>query len=382
MSTDVAIIGVGLHPFGRFPGKSAIEMGAHATRAALADAGLQWRDIQFAFGGSYEVDNPDSIVNQLGLTGIPFTNVYNGCATAASVLTQAANTIRLGEYDIGIAIGMDKHVPGAFTSDPTLYSLPAWYGEAGFFLTPKFFAEKIQRYMHDHGITAETLARVAAKNYRNGSLNPNAFRRTPLSVEDVLGSRMVTNPLTQYMFCAPDEGAAAVVLCRADRAREFTDAPIRLLASEVRTRRIGAFEVHSPSIPLERDEAPTVHASRAAYEKAGLGPDDVDVIQLQDTDAGAEVYHLAENGFCADGDQEQLIADGATEIDGPLPVNTDGGLIANGEPIGASGLRQIHELVLQLRGTAGDRQVPGEPKVGYAQLYGAPGTAGVNIVSR
>ncbi len=108
---------------------------------------------------------------------------------------------------------------------------------------------------------------------------------------------------------------------------------------------------------------------------------DDDVIQLQDTDAGAEVIHLAENGFCADGEQEQLYADGATEIDGPLPVNTDGGLIANGEPIGASGLRQVHELVHQLRGTAGDRQVPGSPKVGYAQLYGAPGTAGVSILS-
>ncbi len=382
MSTDVAIIGVGLHPFGRFPGKSAIEMGAAAARLAMKDAGVEWRDIQFAFGGSYEVDNPDSIVNQLGLTGIPFFNMYNGCATAASVLTQATNTIRLGEYDIGMAIGMDKHVPGAFNADPTLYSLPSWYGEAGMFLTPKYFAEKIQRYMHDFDISPTTLARVAAKNFHNGSLNENAFRRTPMAVEDILESRMVNDPLTQYMFCAPDEGAAAIVLCRADRAHEFTDTPIYLRASEMRTRRIGAFEVHSPSIPLERVPGPTVDVSRAAYEKAGLGPEDVDVIQLQDTDAGAEVYHMAENGFCADGDQEALLADGATNIDGPLPINTDGGLIANGEPIGASGLRQIHELVKQLRGQAGARQVPGNPKVGYAQLYGAPGTAGVSIVSR
>ena len=304
MSTDVAIIGVGLHPFGRFPGKSAIEMGAAAARLAMKDAGVEWRDVQFAFGGSYEVDNPDSVVNQLGMTGIPFFNMYNGCATAASVLTQASNTIRLGEYDIGMAIGMDKHVPGAFNADPTLYSLPSWYGEAGMFLTPKYFAEKIQRYMHDFDISPTTLARVAAKNFRNGSLNENAFRRTPMSVEDILESRIVNDPLTQYMFCAPDEGAAAIVLCRADRAHEFTDTPIYLRASEMRTRRIGAFEVHSPSIPLERVDGPTVDASRAAYEKAGIGPEDVDVIQLQDTDAGAEVYHMAENGFCADGDQE------------------------------------------------------------------------------
>src|SRR5205085_2075009 len=120
----------------------------------------------------------------------------------------------------------------------------------------------------------------------------------------------------------------------------------------------------------------------AAYEQAGIGPDDVDVIQLQDTDAGAEVIHMAENGFCADGDQEKLLAEGATEITGPMPINTDGGLIANGEPIGASGLRQVHELVHQLRGTAGDRQVANNPKVGYAQVYGAPGCAAVTILSR
>lgn len=379
---DVAIIGTGLHPFGRFGAKPAIEMGADATRAALKDAGIEWRDVQFAFGGSYEADNPDAVVNQLGLTGIPFTDVYNGCATAASALSLAARSITSGESDIGVAIGMDKHRPGAFAADPVDYSLPAWYGEAGYFLTPKFFAMKIQRYMHDFGITPRTLARVAAKNYRNGSANPNAFRRKPLSEEEILGSRMVNNPLTQYMFCSPDEGAAAVVLCRADLARKYTGRPVYLRAAEVRTRRYGAFEVHSPYFPpADRAPSPTVDASRAAYGRAGIGPEDVDVAQLQDTDAGAEVYHMAENGLCADGEQERLLEEGATGIGGRLPVNTDGGLIANGEPIGASGLRQIHELVLQLRGAAGDRQVPGNPRVGYAQLYGAPGTAGVSIVS-
>jgi acetyl-CoA acetyltransferase len=378
---DVAIIGIGMHPFGRFPGKSAVQMGAAAVRLALSDAGVDWSDVQFAFGGSYEVDNPDSVVNFLGLTGISFTDVYNGCATAASALTMAANTIRLGEHELGVAVGMDKHLPGAFAADPVSYGLPSWYGETGLFLTPKFFAMKIQRYMHDHGISPETLARAAAKSYRNGARNPDAFRRKELSVEEILASPMVNDPLTQYMFCSPDEGAAALVLCHADVAHRYTDRPIYLRASVVRTRRYGAFEVHSPWLPLERADAPTIDASKAAYEMAGIGPDEVDVIQLQDTDAGAEIIHMAENGFCKDGEQEQLLASGATEIGGSLPINTDGGLIANGEPIGASGLRQVHELVLQLRGDAGARQVPSEPKVGYSQLYGAPGTAGVAIVS-
>jgi acetyl-CoA acetyltransferase len=378
---DVAIIGVGLHPFGRFGDKSALDMGAEAVRSACADASIEWKDVQFAFGGSAELDTPDVVVNRLGLTGIPFMGVYNGCATAATALNLTADIIRSGQHDIGVAVGMDKHLPGALTADPVDYGAPSWYGDLGYFLTTKFFGMKINRYMHDHGISHETLGRVAAKNFRNGALNPNAFRRKPMAVEDIVGSRMLNYPLTQYMFCAPDEGAAAVVLCRADLAHKYTSTPIYLRATALRSRRYGAHEVHATWAAIEQDDSPTVYASRAAYEMAGIGPEDVDVIQLQDTDAGAEVIHMAENGFCADGDQEQLIADGATEIDGPMPVNTDGGLIANGEPVGASGLRQVHELVRQLRGQAGDRQVPGEPKVGYAQLYGAPGTAGVSILS-
>ncbi len=378
---DVAIIGVGLHPFGRFGDKPALEMGAEAVRAACADASVPWKDVQFAFGGSAELDTPDVVVNRLGLTGIPFMGVYNGCATAATALQLTADIIRSGQHEIGVAVGMDKHLPGALTADPVNYGAPSWYGDLGYFLTTKFFGMKINRYMHDHGISHETLAKVAAKNFRNGGLNPNAFRRKPIPEEDILTSRMLNYPLTQYMFCAPDEGAAAVVLCRADLAHRYTSTPIYLRATALRSRRYGAHEVHSTWAAIEQDDAPTVYASRAAYEMAGMGPEDVDVIQLQDTDAGAEVIHMAENGFCADGEQEKLIADGATEIDGPLPVNTDGGLIANGEPVGASGLRQVHELVRQLRGQAGDRQVPGSPKVGYAQLYGAPGTAGVSILS-
>jgi acetyl-CoA acetyltransferase len=379
---DVAIIGVGLHPFGRFGDKSAMEMGAEAIELALADAGIEWRDVQFAFGGSYEVAQPDAVTNLVGLTGIPFTDVFNACATAASAIEQTANTIRLGLYDVGIAVGMDKHPRGSFKADPVGTGMPAWYAENGQYVTTKFFGMKINRYMHQHGISASTLAKVAAKNYRNGSRNPKAFRRTPIPEEEILGAPVLNYPLTQYMFCAPDEGGAAVVMCRADIAHRYTDSPIYVRSTAIRTRRYGAYEVNASWAPVEEDVAPTVYASRAAFEAAGIGPEDVDVIQLQDTDAGAEVIHMAENGFCADGEQEKLVADGATEIDGPMPINTDGGLIANGEPIGASGLRQVHELVLQLRQQAGERQVAGSPRVGYAQVYGAPGTAAVTILSR
>ncbi|MCK9930291.1 thiolase family protein [Frankia sp. Mgl5] len=377
---DVAIIGVGLHPFGRFE-KSAMELGADAIQLALKDAGVGWKDIQFGVGGSLEIANPDAVTRLVGLTGIPFTDVFNACATAASAIQLCADTIRLGKYDIGIAVGLDKHPRGAFTAHPSMLGLPAWYAENGQYVTTQFFGIKANRYLHEHGISQRTLAKVAAKNYRNGVINPNAFRRKALSEEEILGSPMLNYPLTHYMFCSPDEGAAAAIMCRADIAHRFTSQPIYLRATEIRTRRFGAYEVHSTFAPVDEDVAPTVYAARAAFEAAGVGPGDVDVIQLQDTDAGAEIIHMAECGFCADGEQEKLIAEGATEISGSLPVNTDGGLIANGEPIGASGLRQVHELVRQLRGQAGDRQVAGNPRVGFAQVYGAPGTAAATILT-
>ncbi|AYA26931.1 MULTISPECIES: thiolase family protein [Rhodococcus] len=382
MMNDVAIIGVGLHPFGRFGAKSAIEMAADAIQLALEDSGVAWKDIQFGIGGSYEVDNTDAVTRLVGLTGIPFTNVFNACATSASAIEQTADGIRSGKYDIGIAVGTDKHPRGAFTADPAMLGLPAWYAENGQFVTTKFFGMKANRYAIDHNISHETLARVAAKNYRNGGLNPKAFRRTEFSIEEILSSPMLNYPLTAKMFCAPDEGAAAVIMCRGDLVSKYTtNKPVYLRSTAIRTRTYGAYEVHATWASVEEDVSPTVYAAEAAYEAAGIGPEDVDVAQLQDTDAGAEVIHMAETGLCADGDQEKLIAEGATEIGGSLPVNTDGGLIANGEPIGASGIRQVHELVLQLRGRAGERQVPGEPKVGLAQVYGAPGTAAASILS-
>jgi acetyl-CoA acetyltransferase len=379
---DVAIIGVGLHPFGRHGDKSAFDMGADAVGLALIDAGVQWADVNCAFGGSWEVAQTDPLTGLIGLTGIPFINVFNACATGAATIQQAANAILAGNGDIAVAVGMDKHPRGSFKVDPTLTNVPAWYGENGQFVTTKFFGMKINRYMHDHGVSSMTLAKVAAKNYRNGALNPKAFRRKAITEEEILNSPVLNFPLTSYMFCAPDEGAAAVVLCRSDIAHRYTDTPVFVKATSIRTRNYGAYEVSTTWAAVEEDDSPTVYASGAAYEEAGIGPEDVDVIQLQDTDAGAEVIHMAENGFCADGEQEMLLADGATEITGSMPVNTDGGLIANGEPIGASGLRQVHELVLQLRGKAGDRQVQANPRVGYAQVYGAPGTAAVTILAR
>jgi acetyl-CoA acetyltransferase len=198
----------------------------------------------------------------------------------------------------------------------------------------------------------------------------------------VLGSKMVNHPLTQYMFCSPGEGAVALVLARGERARTFARAPVYLRSVAFRTRRFGSFEVFSPSIPIATAPSPTTEAAAAAFEQAGVAPEDVDVAQLQDTESGAEIMHLAETGLCEHGEQESLVQSGATSLGGRLPVNTDGGCLANGEPIGASGLRQVHEVVLQLRGDAGDRQIAGPARVGFTQVYGAPGVSACTVLTR
>jgi acetyl-CoA C-acetyltransferase len=379
---DIAIIGIGIHPFGRSEDKSGLDQGAFAARQALQDAGLAWSDIQFAYGGSKAAGKADSLVNQLGLTGLQFINVANGCATGGSALQSAYMAIRSGMFDIGMAVGFDKHPRGAFTVDPQAGGLGKWYGDIGMALTPQFFGMKIRRYMHEHGISVDSLVRVAVKNSANGALNPNAWRRKALDYAQVAESPMVCDPLRKYMFCSPSEGGCAVILCRAEIAARFTSKPVYLKAVSVKTRRFGSFEVFSQGLALERADSPTVEASRSAFEMAGIGPEEIKVAQLQDTESGAEIMHMAENGFCADGDQEKWIQEGRTEIGGSLPVNTDGGCLANGEPVGASGLRQIYEVALQLRDEAGKRQVPGQPRTGYTHVYGAPGLSGVAILSR
>jgi acetyl-CoA acetyltransferase len=239
VSDDVAIIGAGIHPFGRHEGVSGLDMAAVAARRALADAGVSWDQIDFAAGGSDAAGNADTSVSVLGLTGVPFINVKNGCATGGSALTTAHAMLASGEAELALVVGFDKHPPGAFNPLPEEWGIGSWYGETGLMLTTQFFAMKIQRYMAEHGISNSTLAKVASKAFRNGSLNENAWRRQPLSDAEVLGSKMVNNPLTQFMFCSPGEGAVALVLARGARVRGGSKPPVLLRSVAFRTRRFG-----------------------------------------------------------------------------------------------------------------------------------------------
>lgn len=378
--TAVSIVGVGLSKFGRQPGVTGRQMAVRAIHAALADAGIAWADVQMAFGGSDASGLADTLVTDLGLTGIAFTNVKNGCATGGSALVAGYNAILAGAADVVLAVGFDKHPPGAFDPRPEEWGLPEGVGRAGLMLTTQFFATKLQRYMHEHGIGADALTLVAEKAYRNGSLNPNAWRQEALTARQIAESGMVNDPLTKYMFCTPGEGGAAVILARHDQSDRFDGKAVKLRAAVSRSRQFGTFEVFSPWLPPGVLSSVSRGASVAAFELAGVGPEDVGVAQLQDTDSGAEIMHMSECGFCADGEQEKWLHEGATDIGGRLPVNTDGGCIANGEPIGASGLRQVHEVVTQLRGGAGARQVPGSPRIGFTHVYGAPGVSACTVL--
>ena len=377
----VSIVGVGMHPFGRAE-LSGRDMGLVAARAALADAGITWDQVGFAAGGSRDSGHASALVSELGLTGVPFLGVYNGCGTAGSAVLACAQAIESGATDIALAVGFDKHARGAFGSNPADYGLPDWYAEDGMMVTTQFFAMKIQRYLHEHQLDRRLLAEIAAKALRNGSITPHAWRRKAISADEIASAPMVNDPLTSYMFCSPSEGAAAVVLMSSHRARQVSDRSVEVKALEFRTRRFGTFEVFSPSLAPQITPGATVDAAAAAFESAGIAPSEIDVAQLQDTEAGAELMHLAECGFCEHGEQARLIADGDLEIEGRIPVNTDGGLLANGEPIGASGLRQIIECVLQLQGRAGQRQISTGPRTAFTQVYGAPGISVCSVLAR
>ncbi|MEO0905889.1 MAG: thiolase family protein [Pseudomonadota bacterium] len=386
MSESVYIIGAGIHPFGRTEERSGREQGVYAVREALKDAGLEWADMECAYGGSAAAGSADIMVNELGLTSLPFTNVANGCATGGSALVAAQQAIASGMYDLALAVGFDKHPRGAFNAKPADFGLPEWYGQTGMMLTTQFFALKIQRYMQLHAISRETLGRVAEKAFRNGAITPHAWRRSEIDLDTIMNAPMINDPLTKFMFCAPAEGGVALILASEKKVRELGAKGVKIAHIAVRTRPPDSFEVFQAGVSIKEGGKPTVLASKAAFEGAGMGPDDIEVAQLQDTESGAEIMHMAENGFCADGEQEEWLAKGWSERSGKLPINTDGGCLACGEPIGASGLRQVYENVEQLRGRAGERQVPGRggtgPKTGYSHVYGAPGLSAVAILER
>ena len=376
---EVAIIGVGIHEFGRFEGVSALDMATKAILDAIKDASVDWKSIQALYGGSMMSGEPDGVMARLGLTGAPVTNIKNGCATGGACLRMAAQDIVAGAHDIVLAFGFDKCPRGMFNLD-MLGQFPEWVGKMGLMVSPPLFAMNIREHMEKYGTTEDHLVKVAVKSHKNGSLNPNAMWQQEYSYEEIANSRMVADPLRLFMITSPNEGAAAAVLCRADIARRYTDKPIMLAAVSQKTRLYGYMGLPRVSYSATIEPpTPTNETAKEAYEISVIGPDDLDVVELQDTEAGAEILHMEEIGLCKPGEAGRLIDEGATEINGRIPVNPSGGIMCSGEPVGASGMRQVHEIVLQLRGQARPRQVS-NAKIGMTHVFGAPGISAVTIL--
>jgi len=379
MATGVEIAGVGIHPFGRFGDTSVVELGVKAVRAALDDAGVGRGGFQAAFCGTVYsgVAAGHKVLTALGMTGIPIVNVEAGCASGGAALALGVDAIRSGRCDCVLVFGMEKMPKGIIRSS----FFEPWREAAGLAVTPAYFALRAQRLMRDSGVTLEHLAYVSVKNHQNGVDNPNAMFRKPFTLAAVLASPVVCAPLTLYMLCSPNEGAAAVVLRRAAGERPQR---VRVRAAALRSHLPGSvLGEHTPmcGLPDETLPAPTELAARAAYEEAGIGPDDLDVVELQDTDSARELISCEELGLCARGGAGEMIDQRRTDRGGPLPVNSSGGLLSKGEPLGASALGQIVELTWQLRGQAGPRQVP-NAKVALGHTVGRGANASVVILSR
>jgi len=316
----------------------------------------------------------------MGLTGLPFVTVRNGCATGGVSLMTARNGLIAEGSEIACVVGYDNHARGAFNASPARYGIGDWYGATGMMVTTSYFALKIQRYLHEHGISERTLGYVSEKAFAYGASHPLAWRRKPVSVDEAIESDMINDPLTRFMFCSPDAGAVSLILARGRRAFDLCESPIRLASVALRGRRPGSFEVFSPWLSPGDRTSPSIDAAAAAFDLAGITPADVEVAQLQDTDSGAEIIHLGETGLVPHGEQQAGYERGDYAIDGRLPLNTDGSCLANGEPVGASGLRQVHEVVRQLQGRAAGQQVPGRPGIGFTHVYGAPGISACTVL--
>ncbi len=366
----VEVAGVGMHPFGRFDGATVADLGVPAVRAALAEADIPRGGFQAAYGATAYggVATGHRVLGALALTGVPIVDIEAGCASGAAALALAAGALAAGQYDSVLVLGVEKMPRGMVRSS---YFAP-WQEESGLTAAPAYFALRAQRLCREAGLTKAHLAEVVVRNRRHGAANPVAMYQKEVTAEEVLASRPVCEPLHLWMLCSPNEGAAAVVLRRATGG-------VQLRAAALRSHLPGSVLAESTPLSGLIDDSgiPSASALAAAdaYETAGVEPGGVDLVECQDTDAARELLAYEELGLCRPGEQARLLAEPT------VAINRSGGLLSKGEPLGASALGQVVELVHQLRGEAAARQVAGA-RVGLAHTVGRGANAGVVILSR
>ncbi len=393
MTKEIAVLGVGMHPWGKW-GKSFIEYGLVAIQKALKDADLEWKDIQFVSGGStMRCGYPGTIAGAsfaqaMGWSGARVSSCYSACATGASALNIARAQILAGMCDIALVVGADSTPKGFFA--PTAGERPSDPDWLRFRLlgatNPSYFALYARRRMDMYGTTELDLAKVKVKNSRHGLHNPYARYRKESTIEEVLASPIVADPLRLLEICATSDGAAAVILSSMEFAKKRATKPITIAAISTVTPQFPNTVIELPNFatdsssgkePLSLSFRDSIAAS--AYEEAGIGPEDLDLAEVYDLSSGIELDWYENIGLCKPGEAERLLNDGETTLGGKIPVNPSGGLSCFGEAVPAQALAQVCELVWQLRGAAKDRQVEGA-KVGLTINQGLFGHGSSVIV--
>jgi acetyl-CoA acyltransferase len=376
--SDAYIIGADMIAFGRYPDRTPAQLGGEAALMALDDAGLTIDDVEVFYTGSSfnaAASMSQQIMREIGQTGIPCVNVSNACASGATAVREAFIAIKSGLYDVALAVGTEMNPRGMLGGGPS--SGLATEGIFGSGSMPSVFAECGIVHAEKYGTTMEQFAKIAVKNRKHGAMNPKAKYQTEASLEEILASDMIAYPLTKLMCSANVDGAAAIVVVSEKKAKELgMGRAVRIAGSGLAS---DPWQANNPE--LFDPNSVTRLAAAKAFEMAGLGPQDLDIVELHDCFATAEMLHYENLGLCAEGEAARMIEDGEVMLGGRIPVNVSGGLIAKGHPIGATGVANIVEIVEHLRGEAGKRQVEGA-RTGLAHVLGFGTSSAVHILQK
>jgi len=349
-------------PFGKYPDKTLADIAWPAVKQAIDDAGVGKSDIGAAYCGTAlgGMMAGQRVLKTLGITGLPIVNIENACSSSSTAFREAWIAVGAGVYDVVLVIGVEKL--SKFGGGTLPLEKEDWEVAHGLVM-PALYAMRAQRYMHEYGLTRDQLAKVSVKARAHGVMNPDAQFRKPVTVEEVKAARPVADPMTLFHCCPSGDGAAAVVICAADKARQYSSAPIRVAGSEINSGRYitGFRDITAAEI--------TQRGAKQLYEESGIGPEDIDLAEVHDAFAIAELLYYEALGFCARGEAARLLEDGDTSVGGRIPVNPSGGLLSKGHPIGATGVAQIVEIIRQLRGQCGARQVEGA-RIGLTHCTG------------
>ena len=377
MSEDVYIIGTDMTKFGKYPEVSLSNLAAEAALGALDDAGVTIKDCEALYFGSLQGGVGQGLLKQIGQTGVPVINVSNACATGATAIREGWTAIKAGLYDVVLCVGAEKMSgAGLLGGGGGGGGIPA-EGLLGSGTMPAIFGEIGMEHSRKYGTTFEQFAKVSVKNHHHSTMNPKSRYQIETPLPEVMNSEMIAYPNTKLMCSVNVDGSAAAVLCSERRARELgMSRAVRIAASILTT---DPWSVHD--LALADVNTCTRAAAAQAYEWAGLGPDDLDLVELHDCFATAELVHYENLGLCKDGEAGRLIDEKETYLGGRIPVNVSGGLLSKGHPIGATGVANVYEVTTHLRGEAGARQVE-NAKVGLAQVIGLGSTCGIHILEK